>query len=188
MFNKLFIAFFAVFFLVSCNEENLEVVDQEVQQDEVADSGKDVVDEETDTDISDEVMDTQDDSSDNNNDQDNNDGDEDDFVVKTGTLVTTSDYVCEGDFTIQENETGITLILASNFRADQILPGYGMFLSNNPRSIQGALQIDGIGSGFRGHFSGSASFMIEDVGVDDYQYLVHWCVPFNIEVGVGEIQ
>ena len=102
---------------------------------------------------------------------------------RSGKIVTTSSYVLEGDFTLKTNGEAIDLDIADNFRTTSALPGLYLFLSNNPNSISGALEIGEVTQ-----FSGAQSFTIRDVGLNDFNFLVYFCKPFNVKVGEGEIQ
>jgi len=108
----------------------------------------------------------------------------DDPVSKSGTIVTTSSYILEGDFTISEiNDTqNLDLQIAQNYQASSSLPGLYLYLSNNPNSINGALEIGAVQV-----FNGAHSYEIDNVGINEYQYLLYWCKPFSVKVGHGEI-
>ena len=109
------------------------------------------------------------------------------LLTRTGTLMETSGYVCEGDFSLVETATGVDLILEDNFRADRALPGYGMFLTNHPNSIEDAFLVDSYRQENRRHYEGATTFSLQGVEIEEYQFLVHWCVPFDIQIGLSEI-
>lgn len=104
-------------------------------------------------------------------------------TIKVGTFVETSSYVAAGDFEILETSSGIQINLASNYQADQSLPGFALFLTNNPNSLSNALQIDAYDDNDGVHYTGAFTYNIDNVGINDYQYLVQWCRPFSILVG-----
>ena len=104
-------------------------------------------------------------------------------TIKIGTIVKTSSYVAAGDFEILETSTGIQINLASNYLADQSLPGFALFLTNNPNSLSNALQIDAYDDSDGVHYAGAFTYNVDNVGINDYQYLVQWCRPFSILVG-----
>lgn len=108
----------------------------------------------------------------------------DDPVSKSGVIVTTSSYVLEGDFIISEisDSQNLDLQIAQNYQASSGLPGLYLYLSNNPNSINGALEIGAVQV-----FSGAHSYEIENTGINEYQYLLNWCKPFSVKVGHGEI-
>ncbi|NJB83014.1 Ig-like domain-containing protein [Wenyingzhuangia aestuarii] len=102
---------------------------------------------------------------------------------KKGSLQKTSSYVSSGDFTIVETSSGIRIDVADNYRADTTLPGFAMFLTNNPNSLTNAYQVDAFDDADGAHYTGAFSFTVDGVGINDYRYLVHWCRPFTIQVG-----
>lgn len=105
-------------------------------------------------------------------------------ALRSGTIVTTSSYVLEGDFTLGEieNTDDLDLQIASNYRASNSLPGLYLYLSNNPNSISGALELGPVQV-----FDGAHSYDIQNVGINEYKYLLYWCKPFSVKVGHGEI-
>lgn len=108
----------------------------------------------------------------------------DDPITKSGVIVTTSSYVLEGDFTLSEivDSQNLDLQIAQNYQASSSLPGLYLYLSNNPNSINGALEVGPVQV-----FSGAHSYELETVGINEYQYLLYWCKPFSVKVGHGEI-
>lgn len=117
----------------------------------------------------------------------------DDVVVmptektKVGTISPTSSYVAAGDFEIINTAGGIQIKLAENYVADQTLPGFALFLTNNPNSLSNALQIDAYDDNDGVHYKGAFTYKLDGVGINDYQYLVQWCRPFSILVGKANI-
>ncbi|WP_366183225.1 hypothetical protein [Flavobacterium ovatum] len=109
-------------------------------------------------------------------------------IVKKGTLVKTSSYASAGDFEITEISGGIRISFASNYVADSTLPGFAMFLSNNPNTMVGAKKIDAQGDADGVVYKGAFTMDIMGVGINDYGYLTHWCEPFKIKVGEAEIK
>lgn len=107
-----------------------------------------------------------------------------DPASKSGTIVTTSSYTLTGDFTISEidNSQNLDLDIMSNYRASSSLPGLYLYLSNNPSSISGALEVGAVQV-----FSGAHSYEIPNTGINEYKYLLYWCKPFSVKVGHGEI-
>lgn len=107
--------------------------------------------------------------------------------VKKGTFTPTSSYKSAGDFEITGTTNGIKIELASNYVADTSLPGFALYLSNNPNSLANALQIDAYDDTNGAHYTGAFTYTIENIGVNDYTYLVQWCRPFSILTGKAEI-
>lgn len=102
---------------------------------------------------------------------------------RTGTLKTTSSYTLEGDFTLSEDEGGeLVLSLAENYKASQGLPGLYAYLTNNPSTTNGAVEIGEVKT-----FSGAHTYRIPSgVELKEYQYLLYFCKPFNVKVGDGK--
>ncbi len=103
-------------------------------------------------------------------------------VQRTGTINTTSSYVLTGDFTLSEEGNGVKLDIAANYQASTALPGLYVYLSNNPNSIASAYEIGAVQT-----FSGAHSYTIPNTGINDYNYVVYFCKPFNVKVGHGDI-
>ncbi len=100
----------------------------------------------------------------------------------TGTIQTTSFYTLEGDFELLETDTGLELNIMDNYQASSNLPGLYIYLSNNRNSVANALEVSPVTV-----FQGSHSYTIEDVGLNDYQFIVYYCKPFNVKVGEAEL-
>ncbi|WP_445749646.1 hypothetical protein [Polaribacter sp.] len=103
--------------------------------------------------------------------------------AKKGTFMTTSSYKAAGDFEITSTTNGIKIELASNYVADTSLPGFALFLTNNPNSLANALQIDAYDDADGAHYTGAFTYNVSNVGLNDYKYLVQWCRPFSILTG-----
>jgi hypothetical protein len=101
----------------------------------------------------------------------------------TGVIQTTTFYVLEGDFVYSETPDGVFIDIADNYRASAGLPGLYIYLSNNPNSIAGALEIGEVTT-----FSGAHDYEVDDVLFDEYRFIVYFCKPFNVKVGDAEIQ
>lgn len=101
---------------------------------------------------------------------------------RSGTIQTTSSYTLSGDFVITAAGPDINLSIAANYVASTSLPGLYIYLSNNPNTIANAYEIGAVQV-----FSGAHSYTIPGVDINDYNYLVYFCKPFNVKVGDGEI-
>lgn len=104
--------------------------------------------------------------------------------VKSGTIASTSSYLLQGGFTLSEinNSNNLQLTIDSDYRASTSLPGLYLYLSNNPNSINGALEIGAVSV-----FQGAHSYTIQNTGINDFSYLLYWCKPFSVKVGDGRI-
>ncbi len=101
---------------------------------------------------------------------------------KSGTITTTSGYALEGSFTLEVNGNDLILSIDNNYMASSQLPGLYLYLTNNPNSINGALEVGPVTV-----FEGAHSYTIENTGINNYQYLLYWCKPFSVKVGEGQI-
>lgn len=103
---------------------------------------------------------------------------------KSGVIVTTSFYSLEGDFVISkiEGTNNIKIDISENYRASTSLPGLYLYLTNNPNSTNGALELGRVQV-----FNGAHSYVVEDVSINDYSHLLYWCKPFAVKVGEGQI-
>lgn len=104
-------------------------------------------------------------------------------VERSGSIRTTSSYALGGDFRLQQNENTLQLEVADNYEASTALPGLYLYLANNPNTIANALEIGPVEV-----FEGAHSYTIPGVDINDYNYLLYFCKPFNVKVGDGEIQ
>ena len=101
---------------------------------------------------------------------------------RSGQLQTTSSYVLEGDFELADSGNGLTLSLGSNYRASSSLPGLYVYLTNNPNTINGAVEISKVTV-----FSGAHSFTVpSEVDIEEYSYVLYYCKPFSVKVGDGQ--
>ena len=99
-----------------------------------------------------------------------------------GTIETTSSYILTGSFTMTSNDTGFSLDFENNYAASTALPGLYVYLSNNPNSIADAYEIGPVET-----FLGAHSYQVTDVNINEFNYLVYFCAPFNVKVGDGTI-
>ena len=99
------------------------------------------------------------------------------------SINTTSSYALTGDFTITEDGNGgINLVFADNYNASTALPGLYVYLTNNPSTTTGSLELQKVQT-----FQGAHTYSIPNVGVNDYSHVLYFCKPFNVKVGDGEI-
>ncbi len=99
-----------------------------------------------------------------------------------GRVETTTFYVLEGDFVYREEGDKILLEFGSDYVASNRLPGLYIYLSNNPNSVSGALEIGKVTT-----FSGEHTYEIEGINFKDYKHIVYFCKPFNVKVGDGDL-
>jgi hypothetical protein len=102
---------------------------------------------------------------------------------KSGSVATTSSYALSGDFELTNENGNLKLQFGNDYNASTALPGLYIYLTNNPNSVSGALEIGAVQV-----FSGEHNYTIPNVGLDDYRYVLYFCKPFNVKVGDGEIE
>lgn len=103
-------------------------------------------------------------------------------TTNTGVIITTSSYILTGNFRVTEvNVTDLDIQIDDSYRASTSLPGLYLYLSNNPNSIAGALEVGKVTV-----FSGAHNYRINNTSISQYKYLLYWCKPFSVKVGHGE--
>lgn len=104
-------------------------------------------------------------------------------MSRMGTLQSTSSYSLSGDFELKDTDGQLQLILSDNFETSDALPGLYIYLTNNPTTTNGAVSIGPVTQ-----FEGGHSYdILSTVGIEDYQYVLFFCKPFNVKVGDGFI-
>ncbi len=102
---------------------------------------------------------------------------------RSGSIVSSSSYLLQGDFELLEVPgNALQLRFAENYAASTALPGLYVYLTNNPETNVGALEIGRVTV-----FSGAHDYSIADVGINEYGYVLFYCKPFNVKVGDGKI-
>ncbi len=101
---------------------------------------------------------------------------------RTGTIEPSSFYPLAGDFTLSEEGDDLKLVFADNYMCDNSLPGVYIYLTNNPATNAGALEISEVTV-----FEGTHEYLIPDTGIDDYSHVLYFCKPFSVKVGDGII-
>jgi hypothetical protein len=104
---------------------------------------------------------------------------------RSGSIVSTSSYLLEGSFEITEEGNGIRITVFEDYRASTALPGLYIYLGNNRSSVagNGAKEIQLVEV-----YNGAHSYLVEGVGLNDFNYILYWCKPFNVKVGEGVIE
>lgn len=101
---------------------------------------------------------------------------------RTGTLRTTSSYDLSGSFVLSKEEDQLMLHFSADYIADQGLPGLYVYLTNNPNSVVGALEI-----GMVQVFSGAHSYELPaGTEMNGFSHVLYFCKPFGVKVGDGE--
>ena len=103
-------------------------------------------------------------------------------LLRQGSIRSTSSYRLEGDFIIKQVGSAIEITFTEDYVASSSLPGLYIYLTNNPQTINNAREISKVSV-----FSGSHSYTVEGVGINDYNHILYFCKPFVVKVGDGEI-
>jgi electron transfer DM13 len=104
-------------------------------------------------------------------------------MVRNGVIKTTSNYLLAGDMQLVNQDGNFILKLASNFMATNALPGLYIYLTNNPSSNSGALEIGPITQ-----FTGAQEFALPSLAnINDYDFVLFYCKPFAVKVGDGKL-
>lgn len=106
-------------------------------------------------------------------------------MMRSGTVNTTSSYDLTGEFSLTEipDSEDLKLTFSDDYVADDGLPGLFVYLSNNPNSVSGALEIGAVDV-----FSGAHDYTISGADITTYAYVLYFCKPFNVKVGHGDIE
>lgn len=101
---------------------------------------------------------------------------------RTGTLRTTSSYALQGGFILKEDKGDMVLSFDADYKASTALPGLYIYMTNNPNTSNGALEIGPVEV-----FSGEHSYTLPDeVELNTYNYVLYYCKPFRVKVGDGK--
>ena len=106
--------------------------------------------------------------------------------TKSGVISTTSSYLLQGAFIVEEinNGANIKITFNSDYKASTALPGLYVYLGNNPNSISSSHEIGAVTT-----FAGTHSYTLPDnIKLNDYKYILYWCKPFGVKVGDGQIK
>ncbi|MEL6675389.1 MAG: DM13 domain-containing protein [Bacteroidota bacterium] len=102
-------------------------------------------------------------------------------TARAGMLQTTSSYRLVGDFMMEQVGDKLVLSLDENYEASSSLPGLYLYLTNNPSTINNAVEVSKVTI-----FKGAHEFEISDVDLSEYNYVLYWCKPFGVKVGEGK--
>ena len=103
--------------------------------------------------------------------------------VRTAEIQTTSSYPLSGLATLSIDEMNSSLALSADFLTDDRLPGLYLYLTNNPNTIDNALELGPVKE-----FEGAQTYEVpQDVELFTYNYVLFYCKPFNVKVGDGEL-
>lgn len=105
---------------------------------------------------------------------------------RSGRVNTTTFYVLRGDFTLEkvadEENSDLRLSFGADYVADDGLPGLYVYLTNNPNTTTGALEVGRVTV-----FRGAHEYIISGADLNQYSHVLYFCKPFNVKVGDGRI-
>ncbi len=104
------------------------------------------------------------------------------ILKRSGSIATTSSYKLTGDFSLCEDGNDLVLEFEGNYEASTALPGLYVYLTNNPSTTSNAYEIGAVET-----FSGQHTYRISNITINDFNYVLYFCKPFNVKVGDGEI-
>lgn len=105
-------------------------------------------------------------------------------VEKSGTLIAASGaYKLKGDFTIEQQGNDLLIKLANNYESSTNIPRFYVYLSNNPNNYTSAKEVSRVTS-----FNGEHSYTVKNTSINDYKYLLYYCILINAKIGHGEIK
>jgi len=97
---------------------------------------------------------------------------------------TTSSYPLSGTAVLHIESGNSRLELLEDFQTTSALPGLYIYLTNNPNTIDNALELGPVVD-----FSGAQSYAVSaEVELFTYNYVLFYCKPFVVKVGDGELK
>jgi len=102
---------------------------------------------------------------------------------RSGKIEASSFYTLEGSFTMIDEDGKITIAFEEDYEASDALPGLYVYLTNNPNTVSGALEIGKVEV-----FKGEHTYELEGLDINEYNHILYWCKPFGVKVGDGDIE
>ncbi|NQZ75446.1 MAG: Ig-like domain-containing protein [Ekhidna sp.] len=90
-------------------------------------------------------------------------------------------YSIEGSFSLEKNDEGDLILTIENYKPDG--PGPYFYLTNQENNVNNGLNLGDAGTA--GSISINVSEIDESVQLNSFNYLMIWCEPFNVRLGVG---
>lgn len=89
-------------------------------------------------------------------------------------------YSVSGEATLEAAGNGVKLVLGSNF-SSQNGPGLYVYLSNSASSVSGGVELGKLRKN-----SGTDEYTIDNVSLDQYNFVLIYCKPFGATFGAAE--
>jgi hypothetical protein len=100
------------------------------------------------------------------------------------SIATTSSYRLKGKALLKETDSGLILEFDDSYDADTNLPGLYVYLTNNPSTNSGALEVAKVTT-----FKGKHSYTIPgNPSINKYSHVLYYCKPFSVKVGDGKLE
>lgn len=103
-------------------------------------------------------------------------------TIRSGSLEGRG-YRISGSFKLQVEEDQLILSF-ENASIDPNAPGPYFYLSNQERSVTGGVNL---GKSEDGTFSINVTEVSPETTINSYDYVIVWCEPFNVTLGLGEL-
>jgi electron transfer DM13 len=98
-------------------------------------------------------------------------------------IMTTSSYPLTGTAILRIDSVNHSLDFLEDFSTTSSLPGLYVYLTNNPNSLNNALEIGAVEK-----FNGAQTYSVPDtVQLFTYRYVLFYCKPFTVKVGDGAL-
>jgi len=105
----------------------------------------------------------------------------DEPTERTGTLMGTG-YDIEGAFTLSQNEAGDLILTIEGYKPDG--PGPYFYLTNQNNNVNNGINLGEAKT--PGDITINVSEVDPSVEVSSFNFLMIWCEPFRVRLGVGE--
>ncbi len=106
-------------------------------------------------------------------------------ISRTGTFMSSNGYSTKGAATLQQTANELTLILGNDFHASNG-PQLGIFLAKNASGSLNAQNSLSLGNLEKN--DGAQQYAVPaGVSLQDYDYVVIYCIPFNVRFGSAKL-
>lgn len=103
--------------------------------------------------------------------------------ARSGNFMDLNGYSARGVATLEEENGRLVLNFASDFRISNG-PGLYVYLSSDDRDVSGGVELGRLTSN-----QGAQSYQVpEDVSIDQFDYVVVFCVPFRASFGAARLE
>ena len=100
----------------------------------------------------------------------------------TGSI--SGSYGLKGSYEVSADGDDLLIELKDDFSINNSLPDGALYLTNASQRITGTVKQIWRG---RSHYNGPRTYRVENTGLKEFQYIVIWCVNFNVHVGTTKL-